>query len=223
MIKYQQKNGVNYVSFFPRKYAGGQTRQITVLKGKSMMFDLQKANMTKRISAFIFDLIITMTLTVAFGAVISFISGYDKHYDACVSVITRYEKEYDLSYYIDENEFTSLSESDRLSYEKMCDAIAKDEDFIYHNHYYFNLSLLIISLGILLAVLVVDFIFPVFLKEQARKILNNENNDKIRGLIQQNGRKVIEDKLVNYLTVKRTENKLNQLEKMKKAIKLILI
>lgn len=66
-------------------------------------------------------------------------------------------------------------------------------------------------------------IFPVFLKEQARKILNNENNDKIRGLIQQNGRKVIEDKLVNYLTVKRTENKLNQLEKMKKAIKLILI
>ncbi len=165
MIKYRQKNGVNYVSIFPRKYAGGQTRQITVLKGKSMMFDLQKANMTKRISAFIFDLIITMTLTVAFGAVISFISGYDKHYEACVSVITRYEKEYDLSYYIDENEFTSLSESDRLSYEKMCDAIAKDEDFIYHNHYYFNLSLLIISLGILLAVLVVDFIFPVFLKD----------------------------------------------------------
>ncbi len=130
-----------------------------------MMFDLQKANMTKRISAFIFDFIITMTLTVLFGTVISFVSRYDSHYQACVSIITEYENEYNISYYIDENEYTSLNEEGKHSYEALCNAIASDADFIYHNHYYLNLSLLIISLGIFFAVLVVDFIVPLILKD----------------------------------------------------------
>lgn len=130
-----------------------------------MMFDLQKANMTKRISAFIFDLIITVTLTALFGTLISFVSGYDKHYKACVTIIEKYEAEYNISYYIDENEFSSLADEGKHSYEALCNAIASDKDFVYHNHFYLNLTLVIISLGIFLAMTVVDFIVPMFLKD----------------------------------------------------------
>ena len=130
-----------------------------------MMFDLQKANMTKRISAFIFDFIITLTLAVAFGTVISFITRYDSHYEACMTVISRYEKEYGILYSIDENEYTSLSEAGKKNYEALCNAISSDNDFIYHNHCYLNLSLLIVSLGLFLGVLVVNYIIPLVLKD----------------------------------------------------------
>ncbi len=129
------------------------------------MFDLQKANMTKRISAFIFDLIITVTVAVAFGTFLSFITRYDSHYDACINVISKYEKEYDVLYTIDENEYTSLSEEGKKNYEALCNAISSDEDFIYHNHSYLNLSLLIVSLGLFFGVLAVEFVIPLVFKD----------------------------------------------------------
>ncbi len=130
-----------------------------------MMFDLQKANMGKRISAFVFDLIVTLTLTVAFGTVISFVTRYDAHYQACLGIISDYEEKYGISYNIDENEYSSLSDADKQNYEALLNAISADPDFNYHDHYYFSLSLVIISIGIFLAVITVDFIVPLFLKD----------------------------------------------------------
>ena len=130
-----------------------------------MMFDLQKANMGKRISAFVFDLIITLTLTVAFGTIISLVTRYDYHYKTCLGIIEAYESKYDISYYIDENEYTSLSEEGKQNYDALCTAIGTDEEFLRHNHIYFNLTLVIISLGLLLAIAAVDFIVPLILKD----------------------------------------------------------
>ncbi len=129
------------------------------------MFDLQKANMGKRISAFVFDLIVTLTLTVAFGTVISFVTRYDAHYQACLGIISDYEEKYGVSYNIDENEYTSLSDEGKQNYEALLDAISADPDFRYHDRYYFSLTLVIISLGIFLAVITVNFIVPLILKD----------------------------------------------------------
>ncbi len=130
-----------------------------------MMFDLQKANMGKRISAFIFDLLITLTLVVAFGYIISAITRYDYHFNTCRDIIAKYEEEYKISYEIDENEYTSLSPEEQKNYQDLLNAISSDEDFIFHNRYYFTLTLLIISLGILAAVMTVDYVFPLIFKD----------------------------------------------------------
>ncbi len=130
-----------------------------------MMFDLQKANMSKRISAFIFDFIITVTLAVGFGTLISFISRYDSHFEACRSIISDYENKFNISYYIDENEYLTLPVEEQKNYEALCNAIASDTDFVYHNRIYLNLSLLVLSLGIFMAVLTVNYIVPLILKD----------------------------------------------------------
>ena len=65
--------------------------------------------------------------------------------------------------------------------------------------------------------------FPVFLKEKAYNIIKREEKDGLKDIINENGIRNIEEKLVNYLTVKRSEKNLNEFIKIRKAKKLILI
>ena len=47
-----------------------------------MIYDLQKAGMWKRISAFLFDNILLLVAIVGIAALLSTMLGYDKHSDA---------------------------------------------------------------------------------------------------------------------------------------------
>ncbi len=125
------------------------------------MFDLQKANLTKRISAFIFDLIVLSVISVGFGTIISYITDYDSHYNTCLNIISEYEEKYNASYYMDEDEYYGLSDPEKESYASMEKALSEDSDFIYHSNVYFSLSILIISIGIFFGMLVSEFIIPL--------------------------------------------------------------
>ncbi len=125
------------------------------------MFDLQKANLTKRISAFIFDLIVLSILSVGFGTIISYITNYDSHYNTCLNIISEYEEKYNSSYDIGEDEYFGLTDAEKESYAEMEEAIYSDSDFVYHSNIYFSLSLLIVSLGIFFGMLVSEFIVPL--------------------------------------------------------------
>ena len=70
---------------------------------------------------------------------------------------------------------------------------------------------------------------PVFLKEEAKKIINNKNNKEIREQVYKNDTidkkeyKKMEKKLVDYMILKRSKEKLAHIEKIQKAKKLIII
>ena len=65
--------------------------------------------------------------------------------------------------------------------------------------------------------------FPVFLKEKAYNIIKREEKNDLKDIINEYGIRNIEEKLVNYLIVKRSEKNLNEFVKIRKAKKLILI
>ena len=62
-------------------------------EGKGV-FDLQKANMLKRISAAMLDGILLGILAVGFGFLLSLATGYDAGYTHLKSFYSRYETEY---------------------------------------------------------------------------------------------------------------------------------
>ena len=72
-------------------------------------------------------------------------------------------------------------------------------------------------------------LFPLFLKENAKKIINDEKNKYIIEKIYKNNKEdditinKIEDKLVNYMIFKRNEKNINKLEEELKRKKLIII
>ena len=61
----------------------------------------------------------------------------------------------------------------------------------------------------------------MFLRKEARKILNNEKNKEIRKNEEDFGK--VEENLINYMIYKRAERNINKIEKEVKKKKLILI
>ena len=64
-------------------------------------------------------------------------------------------------------------------------------------------------------------IHQLFLRKEARKILNNEKNKEIRKNEEDFGK--VEENLINYMIYKRAERNINKIEKEVKKKKLILI
>ena len=75
-----------------------------------MMYDLQKASMWKRISAFLFDAILLGIAAVLFAWCLSTALGYDRYNEALDAAYARYGEMYGVNLNL------SLTEYDALSY-----------------------------------------------------------------------------------------------------------
>ncbi len=129
-----------------------------------MMYDLQKANMWKRISAFIFDSILLGILAVGLAFLFSTVfgmDGYNAQMDACY---TRYEEEYHVSFDTTQAEYDALPEEEKTRYDEASRALFSDPDMIYAYNMIISLTLLIISLSILFAYLILEFLVPILFR-----------------------------------------------------------
>lgn len=126
-----------------------------------MIYDLQKASMTKRIAAWMFDVILTATLAVGFGLLLSVLLGYDAHNTEMETTFAAYEAEYGVVFDISQEEYLAMTDAQRQNYDTAYGALIGDQDFLYAYNMTLNLSLLITSLGILLAMLVWEFMVPL--------------------------------------------------------------
>lgn len=129
-----------------------------------MMTDLQKAGMWKRISAFILDFILLCVVASGFALAVSAVAGYDSASDALYARYEYFQKEYDVDLKITEEEYTKLPEEEKEKYDIAYKAISDDTETMQAYSRVVNLTLLITSLGIFLAVLALEFIVPLFLK-----------------------------------------------------------
>ena len=126
-----------------------------------MIFDLQKASMWKRVSAFLFDFILLVIAVAGFAFLLSAVFGYDKHNAALDAAYAKYEAEYGVVFDISQEEFMQKSEEEQQVWNVAYQALIKDQEAMYSYNMVINLTLVISSLAILLAYLLLEFFVPV--------------------------------------------------------------
>lgn len=129
-----------------------------------MNTDLQKAGLGKRFIAAIFDGILLSIIAVGLAALLSSAFGYDGYMNSVNKAYAKYESEYGIEFQITENQYNELSEQKRADYDAAYKALTEDESVTYAYNMLINLTLLIMTLSILVAVIVVDFAVPLFFK-----------------------------------------------------------
>lgn len=128
-----------------------------------MVYDLQKAGLWKRISAWLFDGILTGILAVGLALVLSALLGYDSYDQTLEQAYTRYEGEYGITFDISQETYQAMSPEERARYDTAYEALTADEAAMYAYNMMLNLSLVIISFSILAAILIWEFLIPMLL------------------------------------------------------------
>lgn len=126
-----------------------------------MIFDLQKASMWKRISAFLFDIILLVIAVTGFAFLISCIVGFDKHNTALDEAYAKYEAEYGVVFDISQDEYMQKSEAELQAWNDAYNALIKDEKAMYSYNMVINLTLVISTLAILFAYMLLEFAVPI--------------------------------------------------------------
>ena len=126
--------------------------------------DLQKANMWKRIAAWLLDSMLTCVVAVGLIAVLSAVLNYDSHNTALQAAYDRYEDQYGVQFNLTQDEYDALSKEEMDSYLQAYEALVADDAVLYEYNMVVNLSLVITTLGILLGVLCIEFVIPMILK-----------------------------------------------------------
>ncbi len=129
-----------------------------------MIYDLQKANIWKRISAFLFDFILVAILAVGFATALSAILGYDGYMDTLNECYEEFGEERGVDFFISQTDYEALSDEMKEHYNKALIDLYDSDEFIFAYTMIFNLSFIILIFGTLFAFLVLEFGVPMFLK-----------------------------------------------------------
>lgn len=132
-------------------------------EGKGV-FDLQKANMLKRISAAMLDGILLGILAVGFGFLLSLATGYDAGYTHLKSFYSRYEIEYNISFDITQEAYEALSPERKEIYDRASAALSGDAEAAAALTRVLQLSLTIVTFSLLLACLILEYLVPLLFK-----------------------------------------------------------
>ena len=128
-----------------------------------MGFELQKADIWKRISAFMFDSVMIIMAAVGLAAIFSLFLNYSEHYDNLQAAETEYSEKYGIDLDISAAEYDALSDEEKQKYEQADAEFAKDERAIYAYNMLLNLSLIVLTISLLLAFIVLELVIPIFL------------------------------------------------------------
>ena len=126
-----------------------------------MNIELQKANMWKRISAGLFDGILLAMLAVGLAFLLSVVLGYDGHTAQLEARYAEYEARYGITLDITSADYEAMTEEERGQYDAALAAFAEDREAGYLYSLLINLTLVIITFGILLSYLILELIVPL--------------------------------------------------------------
>lgn len=134
-----------------------------------MIYDLQKADIWKRASAALFDLIILVICAVGFVFLLMQIVGFDDYSNKLTERQEFFEEKYGVDFdyesKTDENgNVIKLTEAEEKLLNDAYNEFTKDEEANYLITMVFQLAITTISIGILLAFLILEFAVPMILK-----------------------------------------------------------
>lgn len=131
-----------------------------------MELDLQKASVLKRVAAALVDLILIAILATGFLWLLNAAFGYDDYNDRLTVITQKYADEYGLNTALTQEEFNKMTPAEQDAYMAAVDqadaAINADEEAVYLYNMVVNLAVLNVSLSILLAMTLGEFVVPLF-------------------------------------------------------------
>ncbi len=125
------------------------------------MLDLQKASILKRVSAWLLDAILLMTLVVGIASLISGIVGFDAQGQKLEDYYNQYEKEYGVTFEIAQEEYEAMTQEEKANWDAAYAALIGDKDAMYTYNMVLTLTLLVVSLSILFSYLILEFAVPL--------------------------------------------------------------
>lgn len=128
-----------------------------------MSNEIQKAGIWKRIAAWLFDMILVSVLAVGCGVLLSLLLGYDGYSQTVDQAYAAYEGQCGIKFEITQAEYEALSPERRQNYDAAYSALIADDGAMKAYNMMLSLSLVITSFGILLAVLIWEFLLPLWM------------------------------------------------------------
>lgn len=129
--------------------------------GIDIAADLQKAAFWKRAAAWLFDGILTAVLAVGVSFFVSMALGYDSYSETVAEAYVKYETEYGVEFDITSEAYEALSDEEKQRYDDAYQALIADEDAVYAYNMSVNLSVIITTVSVLIAVMVWEFALPL--------------------------------------------------------------
>ena len=133
-----------------------------------MIYDVQKASLLKRFSAFLLDFILLCVLTSGFAFLLAWITQIDKYNDTLQAHYEKYEEKYGVDFSISAEEYENLPQEQKDKYDTALDELNSEfknsPELVKAYNMSIALPMLIITLSILPAFLVFEFIIPLCLK-----------------------------------------------------------
>ena len=127
-----------------------------------MTNDIQKAGLWKRFAAGILDGILLAVLAAGIAFLLGAFLGYDGYTTTWNERCAYYEEQYSTSFQITEEQYKTLSPQEKVNYDKAYEALIQDDDAVKAYNMMRSMPLLIITGGILVACLLLEFALPMF-------------------------------------------------------------
>ncbi len=134
------------------------------------MGELQKANMWKRISAGLFDLIMLGIVVCGMAFLLSFILGFEAKYDERIDHLYRIGRDElgiedkVIDTWNSMADYEKLTDEQKTQLDELIDTYNKDPEVIQLNVLLLNMTLLMLTFGFLFGYIIMELIVPLILK-----------------------------------------------------------
>jgi len=128
-----------------------------------MMQDIQLAPVSKRLFAFLLDLILASIVVAGCYYLLSSVLGIDRYGAIYNERLAYYEAEYGVDF--DEDDYASMDEAGKANYKAAVDAMNADETANTAIKTSYALTFGVLGGGIVLAALLLEFVIPLLLKD----------------------------------------------------------
>ena len=129
----------------------------------SMIYDLQRASLWKRISAWLLDTILLCIVATLMAFLLSAVLNYDGYSAQLDARYAYFEEQYGVSRDVTQAQVDAMSPEELAKLEAASQAIAQDEEALYAYNMMMQLIILMTSFGILLSYIVLEFTVPMVL------------------------------------------------------------
>lgn len=130
-----------------------------------MIYDVQKASLLKRFSAFLLDFILIIVLASGFAFLLSWITQIDSYTETLQTYYEEYGEKYGVDFNISAEDYEQLTQERKDYYQEAYEAIFKENPDAYKAYRMsIALPMLITTISVLLSYLVFEFIIPLCLK-----------------------------------------------------------
>ena len=129
-----------------------------------MEYDFQRASMLKRVPAWLLDIIMLLIVATGLMTGLAYALDLEGHSQALDAVYVRYEQEYGIEFGVTTEQMQQMKEEELAKYEAASAALAEDAQAQKAFEMMLNLTLVTMSVGILGAFLLLEFLVPLWLK-----------------------------------------------------------